>query len=290
MYLWNRRYLTPDYRANPIVRLLDAWVAKLIDFRRNRVNYHMLQEIPVRLRAHATKAAQTADPERQALETLERQAAEADGVPGLQERLDQADAAIHTLDAEIEKEEEDHRRLLEERERLDAGKDGHSRQAFELILAELQHEELSELVRQARSTPRPEDDAIVTRIGQARVRVREIEGEIRSAGEALAERRKALSELETLRNRFRRSSYDAYDTGFSSDLALSVLLGQVLGGLMGSDRAWDEIGRNRRPRGGGGFGGFGGPSRGGWGGFGRGGIGGRPGGFGGGGFRTGGGF
>ncbi|MFY9941115.1 MAG: hypothetical protein WAK57_02995 [Desulfobacterales bacterium] len=290
-YLWDRRYLTPDYRANPISRLLDGWVAGLLDFRKNRVNYHMLLEIPVRLRAHAARAAQTVDLEIQALETLERQAAEADGVPGLQKRLDQAEEKIHVLDDQIEQEEEVHRRLLAEREKLDAGEDGHSKQAFELILAELQREDLFELYGQARSTPRPEDDAIVTRIGQARERAREIEAEVRSTGEAVAERRKSLVELEALRRRFRRSSYDAYDSGFSPDLALSVLLGKVLGGLMGSDRAWQEIGRNQRRRGSD-FGGFGGPARSGRGGFSRGGgrIGGRPGGFGGGGFRTGGRF
>jgi len=64
-----------------------------------------------------------------------------------------------------------------------------------------------------------------------------------------------------------------------------LLLGQILGGVMGSDRAWQEIGRNQRSRGSRGFGGFGGPTRGGGsGGFRTGG------GLGGGGFRTRGGF
>ncbi len=284
-YLWDRRFFTPDYRANPLLRLLDGWVARLIDFRKNRVNYHMLVEIPVRMRAHATKVAQTADLEIQALETIERQAAEADGVPALQKRLDQAEEQVHALDGEIEQEEERHRQLLEEREQLDAGEDGHSKQAFELILTELQREELSELYRQARSTPRPEDDALVARIGQARERVREIDADIRAANVAVTERRKALAELEALRRRFRQNSYDAYHSGFPSDFAMSVLLGQILGGVMGSDRAWQEIGRNQRSRGSRGFGGFGGPTRGGGsGGFRTGG------GFGGGGFRTRGGF
>ncbi|MGD8252264.1 MAG: hypothetical protein PVF20_08120, partial [Desulfobacterales bacterium] len=267
-YLWERRYLTPDYRANPIARLLDGWVARLIDFRKARANYHMLLELPERLRDHATKTGQTAELEFQALEQMEREAAQADGIPDLQKGLDRLEADIHALDEDIDKEEARHGELLEARESLDAGGDGYSKQAFELILSELQREELTELYRQAKSTPRLEDDAIVARIGQFRERVGHLEADIRDATLAVSERRKALAELEEVRRRFRRKSYDAYDSGFSSDLGLSVLLGQVLGGMMGSDRAWEKIGRNHRRRGG--FGGFGGPSRGGWGGFGGG--------------------
>ncbi len=56
MYLWNRRFLTPDYRGGWFTRQLDNWVAKIIDFQRNRSNYYMLLELPRRLREHATKS------------------------------------------------------------------------------------------------------------------------------------------------------------------------------------------------------------------------------------------
>ena len=284
MYLWNRRYLTPDYRANPIARRLDGWVAGLIDFRKNRANYHLLLEIPVRLREHAAKTGRVADLEMQALEQMEREAAEADGVPELQSELDRQEAQLRDIDEAIETEEDRCQSFTEERETLASGGDDHSKQAFELILSEFQRDELSDLYRQARATPRPEDDALVARIGQLRDRSEQVEDDIRTTTEIVAERRKALADLEALRRRFRQNSYDAYDSGFVSDFAMPVLLGKVLGGLMGSDRAWQEIGRNHRRRGGGGFGGFGGTSRGGRGGFRTGG------GLGGGGFRTGGGF
>jgi chromosome segregation ATPase len=283
MYLWKRRYLTPDYRANHLVRRLDAWVARLIDFQKTRPNYHMLLELPVRLREHATKTAEAADVELQALERMEREAAEADGVPGLQERLDQIEEQLQALDEEIETEEDRNRELLKERERLDSGDDSYSKQAFDLIRSELQGEELSELYRQARSTPRAEDDALVAQIGQLKDRVGGIEADLRAATQAEARSRKALGELEELRRRFRQNSYDAYDSTFPTNFPLPVLLGQVLGGLLDSGGAWREIGKNHRRSSGGGFGGFGGSSR-------RGGGGRRSGGFGGGRFRTGGGF
>jgi len=72
MYLWNRRFLTPDYRGGWLSRPLDAWVARLINFQSNRANYYMLQELPRRLREHATKVQQTSQSEARALQTLER--------------------------------------------------------------------------------------------------------------------------------------------------------------------------------------------------------------------------
>ncbi|MDQ1333255.1 MAG: hypothetical protein QG552_205, partial [Thermodesulfobacteriota bacterium] len=58
MYLWDRRYLTPNYRHGGIVRMLDEWVARLISFKETRADYHMLNELPQRLREHATQAAE----------------------------------------------------------------------------------------------------------------------------------------------------------------------------------------------------------------------------------------
>jgi hypothetical protein len=80
MYLWQRRYMTPDYRGNGIIRSLDDWVARLIDYRKTRADYHMLNELPLRLREHADQAAEEAERQQQALQALERQAAEKDGV------------------------------------------------------------------------------------------------------------------------------------------------------------------------------------------------------------------
>ena len=56
MYLWNRRFLMPDYRHGGIARMLDEWVARLIRFKENRTDFHMLNELPKRLREHAVQA------------------------------------------------------------------------------------------------------------------------------------------------------------------------------------------------------------------------------------------
>lgn len=283
MYLWKRRYLTAEYQAGWLGRRLDNWVAKHIDFQRNRANYHMLQELPRRLREHATKTRQTAELEAQALQRLEREAADADGLLALQARVEEAEKQLKRHDVQIEAEEMRHRQLLQEQAGFSEGTDPLSKEVLDLQLAALQREELSELLRKARATPRPEDDAIVARLQQIQDQQAQINAQIQSVSQYLHQQQRNLAELEELRRRYRQSGYDAYNSSFSGDFAMATLLGQLLGGLMNSDTVWREVGRHHHRQG---------QSSGGWG---------RMGGrsadsdgdaasFGGGSFRTGGGF
>jgi chromosome segregation ATPase len=282
MYLWKRRYLTPEYQAGWFSRQLDNWVAKHIDFQRNRANYHMLQELPLRLREHAAKAQQTAQLEVQALRTMERQAAEADGILALQAKVRDAEKQLKEHDAQIEAEEARHRQLLQEQAGFNEATDPLSKQIIELQVAALQRAELTELLRQARATPRPEDDVIVARLQQIQQQQDQIGAEIQSTNHFLQQHQKNMAELEELRRRYRENDYDAYNSSFPGDFALGALLGQVLQGLMNSETVWRELGRHHRSsQPSGDWGGFGGGS---------GGPGNETGGFGGGGFRTGGGF
>ena len=283
MYLWNRGYLTVDYRGGWLSRRLDNWVARLIDFSRNRANYHMLQELPRRLREHATKVQQVAQLEVQALKNLEREAGEAEGIPAMQSKVQEAEKSLHELDAKIEAAEAQHQKLLQEQAHFNAGTDSLSKQIIDLQTAELAKDQIPDLYQQALATPRPEDDAIVAQLSQLKQREDQTVAEIHSVNNLLQQRQRSLGELQEVRRRYRESGYDAYNSSFPGNFALGMLLGQMLQGMMNSDTVWQEIGRNQH-RGGpvGDLGGFNG-------GFGD--IGGDTGGFGGGGgFQTGGGF
>ena len=286
MYLWKKRFLTPAYQGGWFGRRLDNWVAKHIDFQRNRANYHMLQELPRRLREHAAKAQQTAQLEAQALQTMERQAAEEDGILALQSRVQDAEKQLKQHDAEIEAEETRHRQLLHEQAGYNEATDPLSKQVIELQVAVLQRTELTELLRQARTTPRPEDDVLVARMQQIQQQQNQIDAAIQSVNAFLQQQQKNMADLEGLRRRYRQNGYDAYNSSFPGNFSLGVLIGQMLEGLMNSDMVWQELGRHHQSsQPSGDWGGFGG-------GFGGGssGPGNEGGGFGGGGFRTGGGF
>ena len=291
MYLWQRRYMTPDYRANGIIRSLDGWVARLIDYRENRADYHMLNELPLRLREHADQAAEEAKRQQQALQTLERQTAEKDGVGTLQSALEKSETQLQQINGEIETHEKRYQELLGQKAGFAAGEDKYTQKAVEVLVAELEREDTIELYRQAQATPRPEDDVIVMQLHKLQQEEQETNKRISGLKADRQQQRKALEELTKLRSKFRRSNYDARHSSFPSNLGLGILLGEMLRGGRSSGSAWDRIGGTQKwdlPDIGG-FGGSGGGSSGG-GGFGGFGGFGSGGGFGGGGFRTGGGF
>jgi chromosome segregation ATPase len=287
MYLWQRRYLTPDYRAVALIRSLDDWVARLIDYRQTRADYHMLNELPLRLREHADQAAEAAERQQQALQSLERQAAEKDGLDTLQVALQEAETQLQQVNDEIEAHENRYQELLEQKADFASGKDEYTQKAVEVLAAELEHEDTIELYRQAQATPRPDDDVIVMQLHKLQQEQEETTKRISELKADRQQQRKALKELTKLRSKFRRNDYDARFSSFPSQLGLGVLLGEMLRGGRSSGNVWDKIGGAQKwdlpdigGGGGGGGGGFGG-----FGGFGSGG------GFGGGGgFRTGGGF
>ena len=251
MYLWGRRYLTPDYRHGGIIRMLDGWVARLIHFKQTRADYHMLNELPQRLREHATQAAEEADRLRQSLLTMEKQAAEKDGVATLQAALDTAEKHLKQVNDDIEAEEKRYEELLRQKNAFAAGEDEYTRKVMTLMAAELEREDVIALFQQAQSTPRPEDDAIVMRLHQLQKAHKTITDRISGLRIDQQHQRKALEELAGLREKFRRSNYDARSFLFSHQPRAGCPAGRdparehVVGWRLGPHRPRPEVGFTR---------------------------------------------
>src|SRR5690606_17848663 len=101
VYLWNRGYGTSAYRAGPIARMGDAFVARVVQYEQARQNYFALTEIPKRLRDHAERLKAELAAADAELETFERAALEADGIKPLEARHEQAVAALDAHDKHI---------------------------------------------------------------------------------------------------------------------------------------------------------------------------------------------
>jgi hypothetical protein len=294
MYLWNRRFLTPDYTGGWLTRSLDGWVAKMIKYADARGNYFMLTELPVRLREHAEGQKTIAAQELQKLHDIEAKALQTDDIVRAKEALEAAQKSLKEIESGIEEEEKRQETLFQQRSAFSTASDETSRKAVELQVSDIKSETLASLYMQAKMTNNPDDDVIVVRIRDLQQEEKRLVSEIAAFQEQERQHQQSFSELEDLRRRFRQSSYDSRYSYFPSGFELAALLGMLMSGRASGGDVWDRIDREqrfRRPRtprdfGGGVFpGGFGGGGRGGFGGgFGGGGMGG------GGGFRTGGTF
>ena len=288
MYLWERHYGTPQYRAWPVTRWLDTKVARLVGFEDARANYARLREIPVRLREHAEQKKRDAEAAFKVLRGLDENAREQDGIVALEAARDQQQASLEEIDARIEEAAERYRQLLARKEEFATGEDEHYRKAVDYVASELRRDDTRELRRDAIATPFPDDDLVVNRLFEREQQVQQLETSLNELKRALRQQHKKLQELESLRADFRRRRYDQSGYSFSDGTLIAAMLGNFLNGMLDRDSLWRVLEqqqhyRSRRTN----------PTFG-SGGFGRGTVwGGRRGGFGrggGGGFRTGGGF
>lgn len=285
MYLWERRFLTPDYSGRGLTRALDGWVAKLIDYADSRSNYFMLTELPLRLREHAEWQKAIAAQASQKLRDMENRALQVEGILQKKAAMETAQKDIEGIESHIEEAEKQYEALLERRSSYSSASDELSQQAMQLQVSEIRNDTLANLYREARMTSRPDDDVIVSRIGDLMEEEKSLSAEIQNLQADLRLQQKNFQEIEELRRRFRRSSYDSGHSYFPGGLDLAALLALLISGKASGGDVWGRIGREQRfrlprhsPRGGGRL--FPG-------GFGRGSGGGQ---IGSGGFRTGGGF
>ena len=308
MYLWDRHYGTPQYRAWPITRWMDNRVAHLIDFADARANFARLQEIPVRLREHADQKKSEAEAVFEVLRKLDEDARKEDGIVDLETARDSEQTTLEAIDARIEEATGRYEQLMQLKEDFAAGEDEDYRKVVKYVTSELQRDDMQELRRDAMATPFPDDDLIVSRLFEGEQQVQQLGDSLKELKSALHQQRKKLQELESLRTDFRRRRYDQAGYSFSDGALIAAMLSNFINGRLDRDSLWRVLEQQQRYRpqrtdptfGSGGFGrgtvwggrrgGFGG----GWnpGGLGRGSsMGGRGGGSGGGGgFRTGGGF
>ncbi|MCU7883222.1 MAG: hypothetical protein KZQ82_03395 [Candidatus Thiodiazotropha sp. (ex Lucinoma annulata)] len=310
MYLWQRNYGLPAYKASGLVRWLDGKVAHLIGFADARANFTRLKEIPERLREHATTISRFADEAFAALKVLDEAAREADGILLLEKTLEESQTRLDEIDSDIGRHEANYQRLLSQKAEFATGDDEFTQKAVTFLAAEFKRDDLMALRNDALNTPFPDDDLIISRMLDREDQRLDLESAIDGFKETIGQHQQRLSELEALRMDFKRNRYDRMGSTFTDDSVIGTVLTQFFAGMLDRGVLWKVLQQQQRYRprrsnpnfGSGGFGrgtvwnggigdilgdlgrsGFPG-GRGGGGGFGRGRRGG------GGGFRTGGGF
>lgn len=248
MYLWRRHYGTSEYSANPLTRMLDRWVAKLCGYDKARPNYWMLNEIPVRLQAHAEAARGRADTEFEKLKALETAVAEELGLPQLHEQLDAAEQALKECDESIAAVENRIAELGEQRSEFAAGRDRLMLQALDRLATEMRSDGIRALQRHAAATPTSEDDRIVADIIDVDERLETLEDEYRDRQKVYDRQGKKVRELEAVRRQFKRRGFDDMRSVFTDGSAIAMAVQQFIGGLLDNDDLWRLIARAHRRR------------------------------------------
>lgn len=319
-YLWKRNYGKSSYQANLIARFFDRLLAKHIRYEANRQTYHLLQEIPRRLRDHTEALKTKTDAQIDALAATEREFEEAQGIQPFELALEAEEKKLAELDDQITQAEERYHKILAEHAKFAAGEDNYYKTALQGLVENFRAEPIPQLQREASLTEGLEDDTLVSQLGELRRDYAALEDSIAQQQSVHQQYARRLNELNDVRHQFKSYRYDAMNSQFSDGRLIENLIQEFTRGLISDKRLWQGIEQNQRfvryrtgpaisrqgyphdmrlpggirfpktrriprgirfPGGLGGGGGWGGRSSGGWGGGGS---------SGGGGFRTGGGF
>ena len=248
MYLWQRNYGTPEYRAGPLTRHLDGWVEGLCNYNKYRVNYWSLLEIPKRLQSHAEGAREQATKALEELAALETAQADAAGLPALQAGHAEAQAVLDGIDDHIEQQETAQDQLLQQRTAFAEAKDSYMMQGVQALSTSLSNKSLLELSDAAHDTVNEQDNRLVRELAELRERHRDLEEELRDHRRMHEAKLDRLKEFERVRRRFKRRRFDDVRSGFGNESLITAMLGQFMNGLVDSDELWRVLERHQRHR------------------------------------------
>ncbi len=187
---------------------------------------------------------------REALSALQKQELDRAGMGPLEAALASARQALAKADADLERERAALAALDQQRDQLMSGAgDPAWVQAVATLAANDARDDVATLYAEARRTATKADDALVRQIegidreiAQGRARCEELEQAVRD----IAVRR---AEVESTRDRFRRSGYDHPNVVFGNDRVISDALGGILKGAVQGAILWDVLrgGYSNRP-------------------------------------------
>ncbi len=249
MYLWNRKYGTSEYEATGVVRWLDDWVARLVDYPDARANFTMLTEIPERLAEHAGRLKKSLQVEQNALQKIEGEkireivGAELENrMLELRKQRDASTANLEILNAEVIETDNQLKSYAE-------GQDASFREAIESTTSFLEGQSLSALLDDARQTSDPGDDKIVALIGNLAGSITSLEELAKTKSDALEAAFARKQELLRIAAGFRRAGYDEPGSVFQPGSGGDVLLKQLLEGLITAADYWARTQSGQRWRG-----------------------------------------
>lgn len=208
-YLWKRKFRSPDYKGDGIIRMLDGWVAKLCRYDQAFLNYQRLTELPDRIAEHAVYVASLEDKAEAALVAAEEEAMQAAGVEALKAAADAVKADIEACDTDIAAAEETHRARAQGHESALKEEIGPAVEARDLLAAELRKASFPDLRVLAAETVTLEDDRLVDEL--VRLRAEEMTLDL-EGGKRLARPRmlrEDLARMEALRRQFKEARFDS---------------------------------------------------------------------------------
>ncbi|MEL6859076.1 MAG: hypothetical protein AAFO74_11865 [Pseudomonadota bacterium] len=228
-YLWQRQYRTASYKAMPLFRWLDGWVAKLCKFDEARANFARLNDIPAWLEEHSAEQSAEAGQVLDALEAHEAHALEAGGAEAIRLQAEESRLGMERIDADIQIEETRHGVFAEAHAAALDRRAGPAQEARALIHQGLQRLDIPTLRRMAAETYTRADDELVTDLVELRKEELSMELDADDVKARPGQLKQDLSALERVRRKFKSARYDSDYATFKPSAIDAAITGLVAG-------------------------------------------------------------
>ena len=245
-YLEKRNYGKKNAKGWGLTRWLDHWVARISNYRHASETHNRLKDIPLRLAQHVKILEENVEAAQLNLQSLEDEILKQDGVAGLYEKSISEQNILENIDSKIVDAEENNAALQGQHSDLSTQENSPYRAAIKLLSDNLQRLDQTSLSRLASQTQTREDDDAISDLRKLSREATDLADDQVSAREILKKHQKTLKELENVRQRFKSRRYDAPSSVFDREDILSVLLRQVVSGVLSGDDFWRQIQRAQR--------------------------------------------
>ncbi len=247
-YLYRRQFGTSNYASTGIIRSLDGWVARLIDYPQARRGYEFLRRTPEVLQAELVKRQQDFQALMQQIEAIELEVATAAGLTAVRAEGEQRGAQREQLVAQIASHQAELAKLAAERQQLASAQNTFYKQALERFQRFLGEAKATMLAGRAQQTPEPQDDQLVASLVTINEEIQNTRRQIESLGATRQALNTQLTGLETVVTRFRQQNFDSDRSYFEPTLTLDGALQQFLSGLLTSESLWQTLKTRQRFR------------------------------------------
>ncbi len=237
-YLFRRGFGTPEYRARGIIRRLDRWVARLVNFNKNRQSYNFLRATPELMSAEVERRRERFNTLMRAIEAIEDAIADEVGLTAIlrqgNEVGDRRGATLKTI-SEVES---DRTRIENELSSLEEQENEYYVAGVNRLTEFLGSMEESALAVRTRATPQQKDDAIFREIQSCNQQLRDARQQSREDRETLDLWHEKISGLDDVARQFRSAEFDSRRSFFSRRLNVEEEIDRYLQGQNSVQGLW----------------------------------------------------
>ncbi len=241
MYLTNRKFGTTKYVHDGIVKTLDEWVARIVNYEESGKNYRFLLGMPLLMDAEVKRKEEDLKPLVDEVSEIEKEVSYRLGLTKTIEEGSKIGKERQTILEDIAGLNEKYEKAAKERKELDNTKDKYHTEAVKKLKDLLKVGEIYELKKLAASTPGSDDDNLVKRIEEVDSQIKVSKDKIKDARKNRDEIYGKLEDLKNIEITYGKKDFESKRSYFDEDFDIDSLLMGYLLGEMKKDTLWGKI-------------------------------------------------